>query len=233
MAVWFSEQNQTAIRFFIAILPPSVKSKIFEIKALILAQIFRKMGLIIKFPKPMTEDEFYKFCRQNADYRIERDRFGTVKIMDATNSEAGSYNFDLSVEVGIWNRQTQLGKAFDSSTGFTLPNTAVKSPDVSWIKKERWEALSAEERKSFAHISPDFVIELRSSKDDSLKDLKDKMVEYIENGVRMGWLLDRIEQKAYVYRADGSIEIVIDFQNGKLSGEDVMPNFELSLSLLL
>ena len=183
----------------------------------------------IKF---LTDNEFAEFCRQHRDLRIEKDKYGKIIIIEPTNSEAGNYNNEVSYEVTHWNRQTKIGKTFDSSTGFKLPNGATRSPDVTWILKERWEQLSPEQRQSFAQLPPDFVIEIRSSLDDSLKDLKDKMVEYIENGVRLGWLLDRFGGKAYVYRADGSTAIFSDFDSDVLSGEDVLPNFVLHLSIL-
>jgi Uma2 family endonuclease len=205
---------------------------LFEIKYLTLIKI-SNMGLVIRMINPMNDEEFYQFCRQNSDYRIERDRHGKIKVMEPTNSEAGNYNSEVSYEVTHWNRHTHLGKVFDSSTGFTLPNNAIKAPDVSWIADAKWQSLSMEERRKFAHIAPDFVIEIRSSVDDSLADLKDKMKEYIENGVRLGWLLDRIEGKAYVYRQDGSIAIFTDFETDVLSGEDVLPGFELKLTILL
>jgi Uma2 family endonuclease len=182
--------------------------------------------------KGLTDYEFAKFCREHRDWRIEKDKYGKITMMEPTNSEAGGYNNEVNYEVTHWNRQTNLGKTFDSSTGFKLPNGATRSPDVTWILKERWEQLSPEQRQSFAQLPPDFVIELRSSMDDNLKDLKEKMVEYIENGVRLGWLLDRFEGKAHVYRADGSVSIFKNFDTDILSGEDILPNFVLHLSIL-
>jgi Uma2 family endonuclease len=191
------------------------------------------MGTAFQIKKKMTDAEFYKFCRQNSYYRIERTKNGEIIIMEPTNTEAGNYNNEVSYEVTHWNRQTQLGKTFDSSTGFTLPDKAVKSPDISWISNEKWQALPLEERRKFAHVTPDFVIEMRSSPDDSLADLKTKMDEYIQNGVRLAWLLDRIQGKAYVYRLDGSTSIFSNFETDILLGENVLPGFELKLSLLL
>ncbi len=180
----------------------------------------------------MNDEDFYQFCRKNSQYRIEKNKYGKILIMEPTNSEAGYYNSEISYEVTHWNRKTQMGKTFDSSTGFKIQNGATLSPDVSWILNERWNDLSDEERRRFARITPDFVIELRSSSDDSLKDLKEKMLEYIESGVRLAWLLDRIEGKAYVYRPNVEIEIYTDFNKDVLSGEDILPGFEMKLSIL-
>ena len=186
----------------------------------------------LKTVQPMSDEEFYQFCRENSQYRIEKNKHGKIIIMQPTNSETGNYNNEISYEVTHWNRQTHMGKAFDSSTGFKIQSGATLSPDVSWILNERWNDLPEEERRRFARITPDFVIELRSSPDDSLKDLKEKMEEYIENGVRLAWLLDRISGKAYVYRPNRPISIFENFDTDVLSGEDVLPGFELKLSIL-
>ena len=130
--------------------------------------------------------------------------------MEITGSETGSFNSEITTELTIWNRQQKSGKTFDSSTGFTLPNNAVKSPDAAWIEIERWKALSPEDRKKFAHISPDFVIEIRSESD-KIDRLKAKMSEYIENGVRLGWLIDPVEEEVWIYRENGTIDRVESF----------------------
>ena len=186
----------------------------------------------LKTVQPMSDEEFYQFCRENSQYRIEKNKHGKIIVMEPTNSETGNYNNEISYEVTHWNRQTHMGKAFDSSTGFKIQSGATLSPDVSWILNERWNDLPEEERRRFARITPDFVIELRSSPDDSLKDLKEKMEEYIENGVRLAWLLDRISGKAYVYCPNRPISIFENFDTDVLSGEDVLPGFELKLSIL-
>ena len=186
----------------------------------------------LKTVQPMSDEEFYQFCRENSQYRIEKNKHGKIIVMEPTNSETGNYNNEISYEVTHWNRQTHMGKAFDSSTGFKIQNGATLSPDVSWILNERWNDLPEEERRRFARITPDFVIELHSSADDSLKDLKEKMEEYIENGVRLAWLLDRIGGKAYVYCPNRPITVFENFDTDVLSGEDVLPGFELKLSIL-
>ena len=175
----------------------------------------------------MTEEEFFLFCQEMRGFHIERDTEGTILIMETTGSETGSFNADITTEVTLWNRQTQKGKTFDSSTGFTLPNKAVRSPDAAWIAIERWKALSPEDRKRFAHISPDFVVEIRSESD-GFERLYEKMIEYQENGVRLAWLIDPIKEQVWIFRAGGAIEKVASFDI-PLSGEEVLPGFELRL----
>ncbi|WP_204369238.1 Uma2 family endonuclease [Methylocucumis oryzae] len=145
--------------------------------------------------KPMNDDEFADFCQRHRDLRIEMDKFGEITIMSPTYSETGAINFELSVDFGIWARADGTGKSFDSSTGFILPNGAKRSPDLSWIKRDRWLAIPVEQRKKFAPICPDFVVELRSASD-SLAKLQTKMAEYIENGASLGWLLDVNDKKS-------------------------------------
>ena len=176
----------------------------------------------------MSEEEFFLFCQDMRDFQIEREADGTILIMELTGSETGSFNSDITTEVNIWNRQKKEGKTFDSSTGFTLPNNAVKSPDTSWISLERWKNLPIEDRKRFAHISPDFVIEIRSESD-NLETLKEKMIEYRDNGVKLGWLIDPVEENVWIYRENGSIEKIESFDI-PLSGENVLEGFELRLN---
>jgi len=178
----------------------------------------------------LTDEEFFLFCQDMQDVHVEREADGTIILMELTGGDSGSFNAEVTFEVTAWNRQTKRGKTFDSNTGFTLPNSAVKSPDTAWIRLERWLALPAEDRKRFAHISPDFVIEIRSETD-ALDRLKQKMVEYIENGVRLGWLIDPQDQQVWIYRADGSMSHVDSFDT-PLSGEDVLEGFELRLGEL-
>lgn len=175
----------------------------------------------------LTDDQFYDFCQINKNYRIERNAAGEVIFMSRTGSETDQRNFDLIVELGIWVKKDNTGVGFGSSGGFTLPSGAVRSPDAAWIKKTRWEAIPKALRKKFAPICPEFVIELRSESD-VLKTLKDKMEEYIENGVLLGWLIDRVNRKVYIYRPNTAVE---ELDNPTtLSGEDVLPGFVLQLS---
>jgi Uma2 family endonuclease len=184
----------------------------------------------LKLKIDLTDDQFFQMCQKNRDYRFERTASGEILIMPPTGSDTSNRNFDLVVELGIWNKKTKLGKGFDSSTGFTLPNGAERSPDASWVKLERWNALTPEQQEKFAPICPDFVVELRSVSD-SLKDLQDKMREYIENGAQLGWLIDRKNKLVEIYRPDKDVEILDKPTN--LSGEHVLPGFVLNLQQIM
>ena len=177
-----------------------------------------------------TADDFFDFCQQPhlRDKRIEQTKNGKIIIMEPTGGETGSFNSEVNGEVRNWNRETHEGRTFDSSTVFVLPDTSKRSPDVSWIVKERWEALPKELRKKFPPLTPDFVIEIRSESD-SLTQLKDKMEDYMRNGCRLGWLIDRKTERTHIYRADGSRETVNSFEE-TLSGEDVLKGFKLRIA---
>jgi Uma2 family endonuclease len=175
----------------------------------------------------LTDEQFFQLCQNNRDLRFERTAAGELIIMPPTGSDTGNRNFDIAVELGIWNKQTKLGKGFDSSTGFKLPNGKDVSPDVAWIKKERWDSLTPQQQNKFAPIAPDFVIELRSSSD-NLKPLQEKMQEYIENGVKLGWLIDRKQRKVFIYRPHSVVEELNNPQT--LTGEDLLPGFVLDLT---
>ncbi len=155
----------------------------------------------------MTDEDFYAFCINNPELRIERNANGKIIIMPPTTSETGRYNSELHIEIGIWNRKHKLGTTFDSSTGFKLSNGADRSPDTAWITNERWDALPAEQKKKFAPIVPDFVLELRSN-DQSLTELREKMDEYMDCGCRLGWLIDPQNRRTYVYSANGDTQTV-------------------------
>ncbi|MFN6564321.1 MAG: Uma2 family endonuclease [Nostoc sp. ChiSLP01] len=180
----------------------------------------------LKLKIDLTDDQFFQICQQNRDYRFERTASGELLIMPPTGSDTGNRNFDMAVELGIWNKQTRLGKGFDSSSGFTLPNGAERSPDISWVKIERWNALTPEQQEKFAPICPDFVVKLRSPSD-SLKDLQEKMQEYIENGAQLGWLIDRKNKRVEIYRPGKDVEILNN--RTSLSGENILPGFVLNL----
>ncbi|MBD2530549.1 Uma2 family endonuclease [Nostoc flagelliforme FACHB-838] len=184
----------------------------------------------LKLKIDLTDDQFFQMCQKNRDYRFERTASGELLIMPPTGSDAGNRNFDMVVELGIWNKQTKLGKGFDSSSGFTLPNGAERSPDVSWVKIERWNALTPEQQEKFAPICPDFVVELRS-RTDSLKELQEKMQEYIENGAQLGWLIDRKNKRVEIYRPGKDVEILDNPVS--LSGENVLPGFVLHLEQIM
>ncbi|HYE74524.1 MAG TPA: Uma2 family endonuclease [Blastocatellia bacterium] len=183
-----------------------------------------KLGPLMK---QISEDDFFDFCLLNPDLDIERTSDGEVIIMPPTGGETGHSNFSLTVDFGIWARKDGTGIGFDSSTNFVLPNGAVRGPDLSWVKRERWEKLTPEQRRKFPPLCPDFVVELRSPSD-SLKALQEKMQEYLENGAQLGWLIDPIQKKVYVYRP-GVDEECLD-NPASVSGEPLLPGFTLSLS---
>ncbi len=176
------------------------------------------------------EDDFFNFCQspEMRDKRIERTKTGKIIILEPTGGTTGSFNSEVNGEVRDWNKETRSGRTFDSSTGFTLPNTAVKAADTAWVNRERWEALPKALREKFPPLTPDFIIEIRS-KTDSLTLLKEKVEEYMENGCRLAWLIDRLEERTYIYRADGSREEVDSFDK-TLSGEDVLVGFTLRIA---
>ncbi|MEG4270566.1 MULTISPECIES: Uma2 family endonuclease [unclassified Microcoleus] len=179
----------------------------------------------------LTDDQFFQLCIDNRDLRFERTASGGLIIMPPTGSETGNFNIDLSYQLQSWSRQNKhLGIAFDSSTGFKLPDGTDISPDAAWIRRDRWDALTAEEKKKFAPICPDFVVELRSTTD-SLEKLRAKMKVYVKNGARLGWLLDRKNRKVEISRQGSDVEILDS--PGTLSGEDVLPGFVLDLSDIL
>jgi len=174
----------------------------------------------------ISDDRFESFCRQNPDVEMEMTKEGELVIMPPTGGRTGNRNFSLIVVFGNWLEKDKKGVGFDSSTVFKLPNGAKRSPDLSWVKNERWEKLTDEEQEKFPPICPDFVIELRS-KSDSLKNLQNKMNEYIENGASLGWLIDPWEKKVHVYRPNAEIEIL---ENPKqVSGEPLLKGFALNV----
>lgn len=179
-------------------------------------------------PLKMTDKAFYEFCRHNQDYRFEMNSKGELIVMPPTFLETSRKNNKINFQLTAWAVKDKTGEVFESDGMFTLPNGAKRAPDAFWITKEKYYDLSEKEREEkFARIVPDFVIELRS-KSDSLKKLKAKMREYIENGVALGWLIDPVEKKVHVYRADHSIEMLEN--PAKVSGEGVLRGFELDLT---
>ena len=177
----------------------------------------------------MTEEQFGEFCAQNSELRIERTEEGALEIMPPTFMDTGNRNFKVVVQLGNWAVQDGRGEGYDSSTGFTLPNGAVRSPDASWVLRSRLEALTEDERRGFGHICPDFVIEIRSSSD-RLSTLQAKMQEYIDNGARLGWMIDPIGRRAYVYRP-GVAGVVLDAPQ-TLAGEPELAGFALDLGAI-
>ncbi|MEO8854884.1 MAG: Uma2 family endonuclease [Ginsengibacter sp.] len=178
----------------------------------------------------MSDKEFYNFCQQNELFHIERDENKQIIIMPPTNANTGIKNANLIGELIFWNRKRNKGICFDSSTGFTLQDGSVRSPDASWLTKEKWGQLNETEKNEFPHICPDFVIELKS-KSDNLKLLESKMNKWIENGCQLAWLINPENKTVFIYRKDGTISKVAGFDS-KLSGEEVLLGFELDLSIL-
>ncbi|HEY9798054.1 MAG TPA: Uma2 family endonuclease [Leptolyngbyaceae cyanobacterium] len=176
----------------------------------------------------LTDEQFYQLCQNNRELKFERSVKGELIIMSPVGGESGNREAELIIDLGVWNRQTGLGFTFSSSTVFKLPNGADRSPDAAWIRRERWEALTPEQRRKFPPIAPDFVIELRSATD-SLEMLREKMREYLDAGVRLGWLINPQQQQVEIYRVGQEVEV----RNlpAELSGEDVLPGFSLSLDL--
>lgn len=174
----------------------------------------------------LSDREFYEFCQLNPDLRLERAVGGDLIIMPPTGGESGRLNSVLNMRCGLWAEEDGTGVCCDSSTGFSLPNGAQRSPDLSWIKRERWEALSPAEREVFPPICPDFVVELRS-RSDNLSTLQDKMREYIDSGAQLGWLIDPYSSEVYIYRPDADVEKLAAPE--ELSGEPELPGFRLDM----
>ncbi|MCC5651584.1 Uma2 family endonuclease [Nostoc sp. XA013] len=186
--------------------------------------------LVLQIPSSMqmTDEQFFEFCQVNRDLRIERNKFGELVIMPPTGSETGNREVNISGQLWVWSEQDGTGITFSSSTGFKLSTGAERSPDASWIKLERWNALSPEQQRKFAPICPDFVVELKSPSD-NLQTLKEKMEEYMdEPGIQLGWLIDRKQRKVYIYRPRLPEECLDN--PASVSGELVLPGFILNMS---
>ena len=182
--------------------------------------------LTLQIPPQLTKRRFVQLCRANPELRLERSARGELILMSPTGSETGVRNTHLTGQLWWWNEQTGSGKVFDSSTGFHLPNGADRSPDAAWVSRERWAALSRLQRRGFAPLCPDFVVELRSPSDD-LAPLQAKMEEYLANGARLGWLIDTKARRVAVYRLGQEPEIREAPEC--LTGEEVLPGFVLRL----
>ena len=177
----------------------------------------------------VTDEQFYQLCQVNPDVKFERNEAGDLLIMAPTGGETGSYNAEIVADFVIWNRQTRLGKVFDSSTCFKLPKGGDRSPDVAWVAMERWSELSQEQQRKFPPIAPDFVLELLSPTD-SLEKTQAKMQEYMTNGVRLGWLIDRDHRYVEIYRSNQPVEKLTSPE--QLLGETVLPGFFLNMSIV-
>ena len=177
----------------------------------------------------LTPEQFRQVCRDNRDLRLELTSNGGLIVMPPTGSKTGQRNFNLSRQFGVWVEKDGTGVGFDSSTGFSLPDDAILSPDASWVRRERWDALTEEEQEGFAPLCPDFVIELRSSSN-SLKSLQEKMQEYIGNGAQLGWLINPPERRVYIYRPGEEVEVLSDAETA--SADPILPGFVLQLAEL-
>lgn len=179
--------------------------------------------------RPMTEEDFFAFCQVNRKLRIERTSDGEVIIMPPAGGESGRREIEAGASLVQWAKADGTGIAFSSSTGFVLPNGAERSPDLAWVRRARWEALSQDERERFPPLCPDFVGEIRS-RSDWLSRLQEKVQEYIDNGARLGWLLDPLERKVHVYRPGEPVVCLDDPET--ISGDPVLPGFTLHVRQL-
>jgi Uma2 family endonuclease len=175
----------------------------------------------------ITDEVLEQLCRENPEAKLETNARGQLIVMSPTGSQSGKFNLSLSSQVWYWNSQTLLGAAFDSSTGFKLSNGAVRSPDVSWITIAKWNALTDKQKRGFAPIDPDFVIELMSPTDEILE-LQQKMSEYMACGVRLGWLINPDEKQVEIYRQGQDKQLLSSPIS--LSGEDILPGLTIDLA---
>ncbi len=182
---------------------------------------------ISAFTEKISDRDLEKLCRDNPDNRFEITKEGKLIVMSPTGSESGKLNMSLAAQVWNWNNQNKLGVVFDSSTGFKLSNDAVRSPDVSWVEKAKWDSLSKQQQKRFAPVDPDFVIELMSPTDD-ITELQAKMAEYISCGAKLGWLINPDEKQVEIYRNGRDKQVLDNPQT--LSGEDILPNLTVDLA---
>ena len=177
----------------------------------------------------ITDQQFYQLCRQNPDLKFERTASGNLVIMSPTGGETGNRNGRLIQQLFNWSDDNELGIVFDSSTGFKLPNGADRSPDAAWVDLERWQSLTPEQQEQFVPLCPDFVVELMSPSD-ALSKAQEKMAEYLDNGLRLGWLINRKGQFVEIYRPNQPVERLEN--PTQLSGETVLPDFNLKLSYI-
>ncbi|WP_254174252.1 Uma2 family endonuclease [Planktothrix pseudagardhii] len=184
---------------------------------------------ILTLKLDLTQEQFWQLCQENHDLQFERTATGELIIMPPTGGNTGKRNVKLITQLDLWNSKTHLGEVFDSNTGFTLPNGADRSPDASWVSRERWEALTPEQQEKFIPLCPDFVVELMSPSD-RLEKTRQKMQEYQENGAKLGWLINRKQQQIEIYRLNQGVEI-LDYPN-EISGEDILPGFVLDLTTI-
>jgi Uma2 family endonuclease len=196
-----------------------------------LADSVHTLPLVVRF-RPlfaMTPEEFFEFCRLNPDLNIELTAEGEVLFMSPSGSGTGARNAQIILALGQWASKDGTGVFFDSSAGFTLPNKAVRAPDASWVRRERWEALTLEQRERFAPLCPNFVVEV-AYPSDYLADLQTKMDEYLANGAQLGWLIVPERRSVYVYRPSAEVQLLSDIDS--ISSDPVLPGFTLDLAAI-
>jgi Uma2 family endonuclease len=176
-----------------------------------------------------SDEQFYQLCRNNPDLKFERSALGDLIIMPPTGGDTDKCNFEIITDFGVWNRRARLGVCFDSSTCFKLPNGADRSPDVAWIRQERWDSLTPQEQAKFPPIAPDFVLELMSPTH-TLRAIQAKMQEYMANGVQLGWLIDRKNQTVEIYQPEQPVAVLNT--PIEISGADILPGFTLNTNIL-
>jgi Uma2 family endonuclease len=175
----------------------------------------------------LTTEQFYQICQENPELKLERTAHQEIVAMPPTGGETGRSNANINFQLSLWNNQTELGEVFDSSTGFSLPNGADRSPDAAWIEKSRWDALTTTQKQKFIPLCPDFLLEILSPTD-SLLQTQQKMQEYLDNGCQLGWLINRRTKTVEIYRPHMTIEIMTN--PTMVGGEKVLPGFILNLA---
>jgi len=209
--------------------PPKIKESTFVLN--LGAIVEKDSGFVLRLDSnlELNDDEFFDFCQINRDLRIERDEQGEIIIMAPTGWETGSRNAEITMQLQQWAKRNGEGIAVDSSTGYNLPNKATRSPDASWVMKERLDTIGAAKRKKFLPLCPDFVIELKS-RTDTLQQLQAKMQEWIANGAQLGWLIEPDAKRVYVYRPNMQVETIENANS--ISGDPLLKGFVLDLTQL-
>lgn len=186
-----------------------------------------KISLNLDAIGPFSDSQLYEFCTANKELRIERDAHGQLFIMSPTGTETSFYNYDIGLELGIWNKKYKLGRISESNGGYVLPDGSMRAPDIAWVSHERLAGLSGKDRKGFMNVCPDFVIELMSEHD-LLSEADNKMKDWIKNGVQLAWLIIPQKRMAYIYQLHGE-KSEVAFET-VLSGDDLLPKFRLDLT---
>ncbi|MEQ8714367.1 MAG: Uma2 family endonuclease [Cyclobacteriaceae bacterium] len=179
----------------------------------------------------LTDDQLFELCSSNKESKIERDKHGNIIIMSPAGGQSSIINAAITAVFFNWNQQTKQGVVFDSSGGFILKDGSMRSADVSWVSNERWKGLSEDQKEKFPPLAPDFIIEIRS-RTDQIQTLQDKMKHWMDNGVSLGWLVDPVDKKVWIY-SRGKVESTIDSFKCKISASKVVTGFELDLENLL